>query len=114
MKLTVFMTVRISIKLNKYFKTINWRRERDSNPRRAINPYTLSRRAPSATQPSLRIFNAMLESARIVGKSAAVIKHYLSLLLLIPRQNLTYGLRVSLLLYAVHHQHEFRAVVDYR
>ncbi len=33
-----------------------WRRERDSNPRYAINVYTLSRRAPSATQPSLQIF----------------------------------------------------------
>ena len=32
-----------------------WRRERDSNPRYAINVYTLSRRAPSATQPSLQI-----------------------------------------------------------
>ena len=27
-----------------------WRRERDSNPRNAINAYTLSRRAPSATR----------------------------------------------------------------
>ena len=36
-----------------------WRRERDSNPRYAINVYTLSRRAPSAAQPPLRnlIFN---------------------------------------------------------
>ena len=30
-----------------------WRRERDSNPRWAINPYALSRGAPSATRPSL-------------------------------------------------------------
>ena len=32
-----------------------WRRERDSNPRYAINVYTLSRRAPSATRTPLRI-----------------------------------------------------------
>ena len=31
-----------------------WRRERDSNPRRAYDPYTLSRGAPSTTRPSLR------------------------------------------------------------
>ena len=31
-----------------------WRRERDSNPRWAINPYSLSRGAPSAARPSLR------------------------------------------------------------
>jgi hypothetical protein len=31
-----------------------WRRERDSNPRRAFDPYTLSRGAPSTTRPSLR------------------------------------------------------------
>src|ERR1700761_2622304 len=33
---------------------IIWRRERDSNPRRAFDPYTLSRGAPSTTRPSLR------------------------------------------------------------
>jgi hypothetical protein len=32
----------------------NWRRERDSNPRWAFDPYTLSRGAPSTTRPSLR------------------------------------------------------------
>ncbi len=32
-----------------------WRRERDSNPRRAFDPYTLSRGAPSTTRPSLRL-----------------------------------------------------------
>src|ERR1700692_2797474 len=32
----------------------NWRRERDSTPRRAFSPYTLSRGAPSTTRPSLR------------------------------------------------------------
>ncbi len=35
-------------------KSINWRREGDSNPRYAINVYTLSRRALSTTQPPLR------------------------------------------------------------
>ena len=34
---------------------IKWRRERDSNPRRGISPYSLSRGALSTTQPSLRI-----------------------------------------------------------
>jgi hypothetical protein len=33
---------------------IYWRRERDSNPRRAFDPYALSRGAPSTTRPSLR------------------------------------------------------------
>ncbi len=32
----------------------NWRREWDSNPRCAVNAYTLSRRAPSTARPSLR------------------------------------------------------------
>src|SRR5882672_675550 len=32
----------------------NWRRERDSNPRWAFDPYALSRGAPSTTRPSLR------------------------------------------------------------
>ncbi len=32
-----------------------WRRERDSNPRWAFDPYSLSRGAPSATRPPLRI-----------------------------------------------------------
>ena len=31
-----------------------WRRERDSNPRWAFDPYALSRGAPSTTRPSLR------------------------------------------------------------
>ena len=35
-----------------------WRRARDSNPRYAINVYTLSRRAPSATRTALQIFEA--------------------------------------------------------
>ena len=34
---------------------IRWRRRRDSNPRYAINVYSLSRGAPSATRPLLRI-----------------------------------------------------------
>ena len=33
----------------------NWRRERDSNPRYAINVYTLSRRALSTAQTPLRV-----------------------------------------------------------
>ncbi len=32
-----------------------WRRERDSNPRWAFDPYSLSRGAPSASRPPLRI-----------------------------------------------------------
>ena len=31
-----------------------WRNGRDSNPRGAVNPYTLSRRAPSTTRPPFR------------------------------------------------------------
>jgi hypothetical protein len=33
----------------------SWRRGRDSNPRRAFDPYALSRGAPSTTRPPLRI-----------------------------------------------------------
>ena len=42
---------------NKQNQLLNWRRERDSNPRYAINVYTLSRRAPSTTRPPLRCVN---------------------------------------------------------
>src|SRR3954471_21733524 len=38
----------------------DWRRERDSNPRRAFDPYTLSRGGPSTTRPSLRTCDARL------------------------------------------------------
>jgi hypothetical protein len=34
---------------------LSWRRGRDSNPRRAFDPYALSRGAPSTTRPPLRI-----------------------------------------------------------
>ena len=37
-------------------RALIWRRGRDSNPRNAINVYTLSRRAPSATRPPLQNF----------------------------------------------------------
>ena len=37
-----------------------WRRRRDSNPRYAINVYSLSRGAPSATRPLLRILSLTL------------------------------------------------------
>ncbi len=33
---------------------VDWRRERDSNPRWGMSPYSLSRGAPSTTRPSLR------------------------------------------------------------
>ena len=39
---------------------LKWRRERDSNPRYAINVYTLSRGAPSATRPPLRFLKLVL------------------------------------------------------
>jgi hypothetical protein len=34
----------------------SWRRGRDSNPRRAFDPYALSRGAPSTTRPPLRFW----------------------------------------------------------
>ena len=47
---------------DRYFDTLCikitvfiWRRERDLNPRDAINAYTISNRALSATQPSLQL-----------------------------------------------------------
>ena len=42
-----------------------WRRERDSNPRWAFDPYSLSRGAPSATRPPLRFFKSALRCSLI-------------------------------------------------
>ena len=39
-----------------------WRRRRDSNPRYAINVYALSRGAPSAARPLLRILMILTPS----------------------------------------------------
>jgi hypothetical protein len=39
------LVVSQAVDLNRKY-LCKWRRERDSNPRWAINPYTLSRRAP--------------------------------------------------------------------
>ena len=50
-----------------------WRRERDSNPRYAINVYTLSRRAPSTTRTSLR------KRGREIKPDAAMIQWILRL-----------------------------------
>src|SRR5688572_12087395 len=49
----------------------NWRRERDSNPRWAFDPYTLSRGAPSTTRPSLRRAQ-MIRTGRRAGKETGV------------------------------------------
>jgi hypothetical protein len=52
-----FDAVSVSIHAGLYDvsrKALFWRRERDSNPRRAFDPYTLSRGAPSTARPSLR------------------------------------------------------------
>jgi hypothetical protein len=43
------------VSVSKWVVAVIWRRERDSNPRRAFDPYTLSRGAPSTTRPSLRL-----------------------------------------------------------
>src|SRR5215510_11175402 len=48
------MTATLS-KVGENCQATNWRRVRDSNPRRAFGPYTLSRGAPSTTRPTLRI-----------------------------------------------------------
>ena len=52
----------------------NWRRGRDSNPRYAINVYTLSRRATSTTHPPLRMacFAVDCESADYTAVCARV------------------------------------------
>ena len=50
----------------------NWRRERDSNPRWAFDPYTLSRGAPSTTRPSLRRAQ-MIRTGRKAGKARGVV-----------------------------------------
>src|ERR1700730_10138875 len=50
-----------------------WRRERDSNPRRAYDPYTLSRAAPSTARTPLRAVGTLvcqLGGRRPPGRSA--------------------------------------------
>ena len=47
-----------------------WRRERDSNPRWAFDPYALSRGAPSASRPSLQFFWAPRIAAQAFGVKA--------------------------------------------
>ena len=57
---------RIVLSVNTFSKLKkDWRRERDSNSRDAINAYTRSRRAHSTTLPPLRIseFNGLTTSA---------------------------------------------------
>ena len=44
---------------------IRWRRRRDSNPRYAINVYSLSRGAPSATRPLLRVLSLISFDTRL-------------------------------------------------
>ncbi len=53
-RLRVLILALTSIKKPSCDGSLIWRRERDSNPRYAVSVYTLSRRAPSATRPSLR------------------------------------------------------------
>jgi hypothetical protein len=49
----------------------NWRRVRDSNPRRAFDPYTLSRGAPSTTRPTLRLASATIAEALVAEDESA-------------------------------------------
>ena len=49
--------------------TGKWRREWDSNPRWAFDPYSLSRGAPSTARPSLHTFEK-LRNLRLFGKNA--------------------------------------------
>jgi hypothetical protein len=49
-----------------------WRRERDSNPRRAFDPYTLSRGAPSTTRPSLRVGSKTLYLQRLNARTRRI------------------------------------------
>jgi hypothetical protein len=49
--------------INDYYQELTeykWRRGRDSNPRRAFNPYSLSRGALSTTQPPLQVFDFII------------------------------------------------------
>ena len=46
--------------------TINFRRERDSNPRYAVNVYTISNRAPSATRTPLLARKRILTKNQLV------------------------------------------------
>src|ERR1700757_4855512 len=50
----MFTTTWVAVVAGRPQGARSWRRERDSNPRRAFDPYTLSRGAPSTTRPSLR------------------------------------------------------------
>ena len=70
-----------------------WRRRRDSNPRYAINVYSLSRGAPSATRPLLRILlltpfdvslwslpgSALLDALRLALVTRALLRDFRSL-----------------------------------
>jgi hypothetical protein len=47
----------------------DWRTGRDSNPRTAINRYTLSRRAPSTARPPVRSFGVSPERAGTIAAS---------------------------------------------
>ena len=50
-----------------------WRRERDSNPRWAFDPYSLSRGAPSTTRPSLQNWSQRIRGPGPNGKSVSAL-----------------------------------------
>ena len=68
---------------------IKWRRERDSNPRRAINPYSLSRGALSTTQPSLRLRSCQFRDTSIDVVGRGITSSFRILLKVGPHQSST-------------------------
>ena len=71
-----------------------WRRRRDSNPRYAINVYALSRGAPSAARPLLRMSTILTpsEAARHPAAVPATVKR----LVLLPGDIVVFSVRVML------------------
>ena len=61
-----------------------WRRERDLNPRYAINVHTISNRAPSTTQPSLQ---TCVEHEKQFNSNRRRKKYYNRKMSLVKRKN---------------------------
>ena len=83
----IFLAVLLSCRGRNRF--VLWRRGRDSNPRRGISPYSLSRGALSTTQPPLRI-------TQIVGNTVSLKTLPLALHRALTRDILSLALRAAL------------------
>ena len=64
-----FLTTRSAKETGPCRARFVWRREWDSNPRWALDPYTLSRRAPSTARPSLLVRPRIISAGERTKKS---------------------------------------------